>query len=105
MKGPVLYFFLLILGIFFNLTPDAIHKCSRFSKILLEKGLEFIPCEGVGSVLLSPSLMLLPPEIDLLLAERDCKRYAFVALSLSRLKVVLTLPAEEVAFYVQAPIV
>lgn len=105
MRGSVLYFFLLILEVFFNFTPDAIHKCGRFSKFLLEKGLEFIPCEGVGSILLCPSLMLLPPEIDPLLAERDHKRYAFVALSLSRLKIVFTLPAKEVAFYMQAPIV
>lgn len=63
-KSLILYFFLLILRVFFNLTPNVIHKRDRFSKTLLEKNLEFVLYKQVGSVLLSSSFMLLPPEID-----------------------------------------
>ena len=94
MRGPVLYFFLLILRIPFNLTSDAIYKYGRFPKTFLEKSLKFLPCEGVSSVPLSPSLMLLPAEIDPLLEEQGCKRYAFVALSISHFDMILALLAE-----------
>ena len=104
-RGLVLYFFLLILGVFFNLTPDGIHKRGRFFKIFLEKGLKFIPYEGVSLVLFSLSLMLLPAEVDPLLEEWGRKRYVFVALNINRFEMVLALPAEVVALYVRALIV
>lgn len=105
MRDLVLYFFLLILRVLFNHTPDVIHKCSRFSKTSFEKSLEFVPCERVGSVSLSPSLMLLPPEIDPLLEEQSRKRYTFIAFSTNHFEIVLALPAKVIAFYVRAPIV
>ena len=105
MRGPVLYFFLLILGVPFNLTPDAIYKRGRFSETFSEKDLKFVPYEKVGLVPLSPHLMLLPAEFDPLSEERGCKRYTFVALSISRFEMVLALPAKVVAFHVQASIV
>ena len=96
---------MLILGVPFNLTPDAIHKRDKFSKTLLEKGLEFVLCEEVGSISLSSSFILLSPEIDFFSEEQARKKYAFMALSTSHFEMILVLPAEVVVFHVQAPIV
>ena len=46
-KSPILHFFLLILGILFNLAPDAVYKRGGFSEALSEKDLEFILSERV----------------------------------------------------------
>lgn len=67
MRDAILNFFLLILGVLFFLTSDSFHNCGRFFKTLLEKGLGFVLCEGVGSMSFSSSLILLLSEIDLLL--------------------------------------
>lgn len=42
MESPILHFFLLILGVLFNLAPDVVYKHDRFFKVLLKKDLEFI---------------------------------------------------------------
>ena len=49
--------------------------------------------------------MLLPSKIDPLSEEQGCKKYVFVAPSISHFKIVFVLLAEVVAFYVWAPIV
>lgn len=64
MKNLVLYFFWLILGVYFNLTPYIIHKRSRFSEIFLEKGFKFVPYKGSGPVTFNPGLILLLVEVD-----------------------------------------
>lgn len=66
MRSLVLYFFRLILGVYFNLTPYIIHKRSRFSETFLEKGFEFVPYRGSGPVTFNPGLMLLLVEVDLI---------------------------------------
>lgn len=71
----------------------------------MEKNLEFVLYKGVSSVLISPSLMLLSPEIEPLSEEQNRKKYALVALSISRFEIVLALPAEVIAFHMQAPMV
>lgn len=63
-KHLVLYFFLLILGIFLNLTPNVVYKCDRFSKAFLEKSFKLVPYEKNNSVSLDTSFMLLPAKID-----------------------------------------
>ena len=64
MRSLVLYFFLLVLEVLFNLTPDTIYKCSRFSKTLLEKSLKFVLCEKGGLRLFNPSFILLLAKIN-----------------------------------------
>lgn len=66
-RNPVLYFFLLELQIFFNFSPDVIKKHDRFSKILLDKGLKFDPCDGNDSIPLHLDLVLLLVEFDSIL--------------------------------------
>ena len=95
-----MYFFLLILGVFFNLIPDAIYKCGRFSKTFLEKSFKFILYKGVGFVSLSSSLILLPLKINPLTKEEACKKYAFIAFSFSRFEIVPIFPAKVVVFHV-----
>lgn len=101
----MLYFFLLVLGVPFNFISDTILKYGRLSKTFLEKGLEFVLYKGVDSILLSLSLILLPPKIDPFSEKQGRKRYAFVAFSISCFKIILILPAKVIAFYVQALIV
>lgn len=67
MKGPILYFFLLVLGIPINLGLDIDYKQVGFSKALLEKSLEFVPGKGGNSVTLNLSLVLLLMEVDSIL--------------------------------------
>ena len=49
--------------------------------------------------------MLPLPETEPLSEKQDRKKYAFVALSTSRFEMVLALPAEVIAFHMQAPMV
>lgn len=67
MRSPIFDFFLLVLGVTFNLTSDVIHKRSGFSKVLSEKSLEFILSGESGPITFDSGLMLLPTEVDFLL--------------------------------------
>lgn len=51
-RNLILYFFLLILEVLFNLALDTVYKCNRFSKTLLEKGFEFVLEEGLLNLIL-----------------------------------------------------
>ena len=52
-RSPILYFFLLILGVAFNPNPDSIHKNLGVSEILSEENLELDPRqETFGSLVL-----------------------------------------------------
>lgn len=64
MKSLVLYFFLLVLKISFNLTLDIVYKRSRFFKTLLKKGLKFVLYEEKNSVLFNLSFVFLLAEIN-----------------------------------------
>lgn len=99
-KSLILYFFLLILGVFFNLTLDIIYKRNRFSKTFPKKSLKFVPYRGCGPVILDLSLILLLVEVDLILKKQGYKRDAFLAFSSSGFKMVFTLLTEIITFYV-----
>lgn len=64
MKNPILYFFLLILGVLFNPAPDIIYKRNRFSKILLEKDLQLVSDKKNSPLLFFFCLMLLLLKLD-----------------------------------------
>lgn len=51
MKSPILYFFLLILSVLYNLALDAVYKYDRFSKPLSKKGIKFILDKKVDLVI------------------------------------------------------
>lgn len=69
MTSLVIYFFLLVLGVLLNLTPDIIHKYSKFFKAFFEKGLKFVSDRRSGLITIDLSLMLLPAEVDPILEE------------------------------------
>lgn len=92
-------FFLLVLRILFNFSPDVGHKCGRFSKTLSKKGLEFILYRKNTTVVLNLSLMLLLVEIDFILKKQGCKRDALLAYSTGYVKIVLILLTKVVTFY------
>lgn len=82
-----------------------IYKDSRFSKTLLKKSLKFILYEGVSFVLFNLNLILLPMEVDFFLKKQGCKKLAFIAFNISRLKMILVLATEIKTFYMQVFIV
>lgn len=63
-KSPVLYFFLLVLGVFFNFTLDAIHEGGRLAETLMKKSFEFVPNRKNSIVAFHLSFVLLPVIID-----------------------------------------
>lgn len=105
MRRPVLYCFLLVLGVFFDLIPDIVNKRGGFFKTLLKESLKFVPCEGSYPVSLNLSLVLLLAEVDYISKEQDCKRDAYMAYSTGRIEIILALLIEIVAFHEQAPII
>lgn len=105
MGNPVLYFFLLILRVLFNLTPDIVYKCSGLPKALSKKGLKLVPCKRGNPVSFDLSLILLLTEIDPFSKEQGCKKYAFVALRTNCLEIVLALVTEIIAFHMQVFII
>ena len=68
-RSPVLYFFLLVLQVSFDFTPDVVYKRGGFSKTLSEKSLEFVLSEGSNPVPLDLNFVLLPAKIDPILEE------------------------------------
>lgn len=104
-RNPILDFFLLVLGVSFDVTLNVIHKHSRFSKALPEKSLEFVPNKESGPVTFDLGLMLFLAEINLILEEQNYKKDAFVTLGLSSFEMILILPTELIAFHVQVFIV
>ena len=104
-RGPILYFFLLVLGIPLDFDPDASHKQGGFSKTLLEKSLEFVPNKKDSIVAFNLSFVLLPAEINPVLEEQRRKKDAFVASGPGCIKMILKLLTEVITIYMQALIV
>lgn len=100
MESQILYFFLLVLGIPLNLSPDTGHKQGRFRKTLLEKSFEFVPSKEGGIIIFDLSLILLPAEIEFVAEEYSCKKYMFKAYSTSCIQIILTLSTKKVVFYI-----
>ena len=89
-----------MLQISFNFSPDIINKHDRFSEILSEKGLKFVPCDESDLVPLNLSLVLLPVEFDSISEKQGHKKNALVACSINRIKIILILLAEVIKIYV-----
>lgn len=105
MRSSGLYFFLLVLRVFFNLTPDIIHKRNRFFKILLEKDFKFVLCEKSDPVPLNLSLMLLLAEVDPISEKQGYKEDVLVARGTAYAEMILALSIKVVALYIQARII
>lgn len=105
MRGSILYFLFLILGIPFNHCPDIDYKQVGFSKTILEKGLKFTSNRGNSTLAFNLSLVLLPAEVDPILEEQGRKKEAMVARGNNHVEIIFILPAEVVAPHMLATIV
>lgn len=99
MRGPILYFFLLKLGILFNLDLDVGHKQVRFSQTLLNKSFEFILSKVGGLIAFNLSLVLLSAEINLISEKQSHKKDVLVACGTSYIKIVFTLLTKVIVLY------
>ena len=104
-RGPILYFLLLVLRIPLDLGPDASYEQSRFFETWPEKDFKFVPSRKDSIVTFNLSFVLLQAEINPVLEERGCKRDAFMAHGSGCVEMILILSKEIIAFYMQAPIV
>lgn len=100
MKSQILYFFLLILKIPFNLGPDAGQKQGRFFKTLSEKGLKLVSSRKNSIVIFDLSFVLLLAKIDPVVEEKSCKKHAFRACSTSCIEMIFTLPTKIIVFHI-----
>lgn len=64
MKRLILHFFILILGVLFDLALDTVYKHSRLFKTLLEKSFKFISDEGVNFISFLLCFVLLLSKVD-----------------------------------------
>lgn len=74
MKNAILFFFLLVLRILFNVSPDTSHKQNRFSKTPLKKSLKFILYKSNSFVAFILTFFLLLVEINLVFEEHNYKK-------------------------------
>lgn len=98
-------FFLLVLKIPLDLSPDASHKGNRFSKILLEKNLEFVSNRGAGIITLNLSFILLLIEVELILDKLGHKRDVLGTCGIDCVEIIFALLRKVSAFYVGATII
>ena len=68
MRSTILYFFLLILEVIFNPTPDNVHKSLRISEILLEECFELDARQRTFGSLVS-QIMLVPLKAYMVIQE------------------------------------
>lgn len=101
MKSSILYFFLLILRVPFNLALDIIYKHNIFSKTLLKKGLEFDSNRKNGLIIFLLYFILLLSKINPISKEQNCKKNAFRVYDLNNFEIVFRLLAEIIIFYMQ----
>lgn len=105
MGCPILKFFQLVLGGFFDFTPDIINKSGEFSQVFLEKDFKFFLIWEYSVIIFDLVLVLLLIKEDSIIEKRSYKRYMFVALSFCYPKMVRVLMTEVVAFYMQVFII
>lgn len=105
MRDLVFYFFLLILGVSFNLTLNIVYKSNGLHKVFLQIGAKFLPRERGNSVSLNLSLVLLPTKDDSFLKKQGCKKNVFVTFCPNCFKRVPALPAKVVTFHIKVSII
>ena len=99
MRGPILYFFLLVLEILLDLGLDASYKQSGFAETLPKKGLEFVPSRRNAIVAFNLSFLLLLAEVNLVSKKQGQKGDAFVSCDSNHIKMIFTLLTEVIILY------
>lgn len=98
MRSPILYFFLLVLGISLNFGSNACYKQDKFSETLPKKGLELVPSKK-STIAFDLGFVLLQVKIDPIAKKQSCKRNVFRAYGTGRIKIILALPTKVIALY------
>lgn len=88
MGGPILYFFLLVLEIPFNLSLDVGYKQSRFFKTLSKKCFELVLSKVNNTIILKLGLVLLLVKVDPILKKQGHKKDVLIAHDTGRVKIV-----------------
>lgn len=83
-----MYFFLLVLRILLNLSPNIDQKQSRFSKTLCFK---FVLSKKDNTIAFNLSFVLLSAEVDLIQKKQGFKKDTFKACDTDRIKIILLL--------------
>lgn len=105
MKALILYFFLLILEIPLNFSPDIGYKQDRFSKALLKKSYEFVLNKKDGFIAFNLGFVLLLAKINSILEKQSYKKNLLMACDTSCVKMILTLLKKIITLYMQASII
>lgn len=91
MKSPVLYFFLLVFKILFDLFPNVVYKHNRFLKVFLDKNFEFVLCIETGPIAFKSSLILISIKVNFFLKTQGCKEDTFIFFNPNSFEIVFTL--------------
>lgn len=100
MKNLVLYFFSFVLKILFNLIPNIVYKCNRFSKALFEKGFKFMLGRRSGFFSRNLGFILLLAETNLFFEKQSYKKDMFVIFKVNGFEMVFALLAKVVTFHI-----
>lgn len=101
MGSLILYFFLLVLRVPFNLCPDLSHKRGRFSTTLSKTSLKFVPSKKDNTVVFNLSFVLLLLDLNPNGKKQGRKGDAFWACGTGCIKMVFTLLTEIVVFHMK----
>lgn len=99
MKSLILNFFLLMLKISLNLSPNTNYKYSGFSKTLLKKTFKFVLSKKNDIIIFNLSLILMLTKFNLILEKQSYKKDALIAYATDYIKIVLPLSTKIIALY------
>lgn len=100
MENLVLYFFLLILRILLDFSPNAGYKRYKFSKTLSEEAFKFVLSKRDSTVVFNLSLVLLPVEVDLIVKEQNHKKDIFGVCGIGCIEIIFALLTKIVVLYI-----
>lgn len=89
----------------FDSTPDIVYNKSRLAKTFPQRNLKFIPRQKNGPFAFNLGLMFLPKEINPILKEQGCKRYALMIFDFNNLEIVFILLRKVLSFYIPIPMI
>lgn len=100
-KNSVLYYFLLVLEVPFNITSDAVYKLGRVSKAFPQKDLKFILHKEFSIVTFEINVMLVSVEVRYFSKIYGGKKDAFVVFSPNNLEIIFAILTKIKVLYVQ----
>lgn len=101
-KSLILYFFLIMLKIILNLSPDTSYKHSKFLKTLLKKSFKFALSKKDNIITFNLSFELLLAEVNSISKKQNCEKNALIVYNFGYVKMILILLTKIVILYRQA---